>query len=547
MTYTSRALSALSICALLTACNGGSSPSSLPTGSSRIAKTVASMSITTTATVTLGIASTLNLAVTATNASGHTISGTYATPITLSDSDTTGSTQLSVTNVTSSTTAVTLTYNGSGSFKGATISGQSGGVVSGTGSLAVAGGTCGTVSSGGNTVQGYYPCMLQNAYNLNISTGTGQTVAVVDAYDDPNAESDLAFYRSTFGLSVCSTANGCFKKVNQTGGSTYPVANTGWAGEISLDLDMVSAVCPNCHILLVEANSNANGDLYASEDEAVTLGATEVSNSWSGAEFSGETADDADFDHPGVPITVAAGDNGYSDNTGAASPQYPTVSPYVTAVGGTSLTPANNARGWNETVWNEMAIGDGATGSGCSIYEAKPTWQTDTGCTKRVYNDVAAVGDPVTGLAVYDTYPTGGWSVVGGTSAATPIVAAEYALAGNGATINNGSYPYAHASDLYDITSGNDITGDPSGPVTCPVGQTYVCVAGVGYDGPSGMGAPNGAGGMLALRLSPSQRAAMLQAAQAVMVPPNSRTRPFCGAATPGHMTCHAIEVIGAH
>src|SRR5271165_3863104 len=175
---------------------------------------------------------------------------------------------------------------------------------------------------------GYDPADLQKAYDLpSASAGSGQTVAIVDAYDDPNAESDLATYRSHYGLPACTTANGCFKKVNQTGGSRYPKANAGWSVEISLDLDMASAACPNCHILLVEASSNEDSNLYAAEDEAVTLGATEVSNSWEGEEYSGESGSDPYFHYPGVSITASAGDSGYEV-------EYPAASQYVIAVGG---------------------------------------------------------------------------------------------------------------------------------------------------------------------------------------------------------------------
>ena len=173
----------------------------------------------------------------------------------------------------------------------------------------------GRPDSGGGVGGGYDPTDLRSAYNLpSASAGSGQTVAIVDAFDDPNAESDLGIYRSRYGLSACTTGNGCFKKVNETGGTSLPEANAGWAVEISLDLDMVSAACSNCHILLVEANNNQNGNLFASEDEAVALGATEVTNSFAGEESSGETTEDAFFDHPGVPITASAGDAGYGSN-----------------------------------------------------------------------------------------------------------------------------------------------------------------------------------------------------------------------------------------
>ncbi|MGW1157642.1 hypothetical protein ACWD48_05245 [Streptomyces sp. NPDC002519] len=326
------------------------------------------------------------------------------------------------------------------------------------------------------TPSGYGPSDLQSAYNLPSSTaGSGRTVAIVDAMDDPNAESDLAAYRSQYNLPACTTANGCFRKVNQSGGTTYPSADSGWAGEISLDLDMVSAACPQCHIMLVEASSANMTDIGTAENEAVALGAKYVSNSFGGTEDPAETTADVQyFNHPGVAITVSTGDSGY----GA---QYPATSPYVTAVGGTSLSRASNSRGWSESVWSTDST-DG-TGSGCSADEAKPTWQSDTGCGKRTVADVSAVADPATGVAVYDTYGASGWDVYGGTSASSPLIAATYALAGT-PTANSypSSYPYGHRPALNDVTTGSDGTCSPS----------YLCTAGTGYDGPTGLGTPNG-------------------------------------------------------
>ncbi|MYV92021.1 hypothetical protein GT350_17565, partial [Streptomyces sp. SID1034] len=159
---------------------------------------------------------------------------------------------------------------------------------------------------------GFGPADLQKAYNLPADGGSGQTVAIVDAQDDPNAEQDLATYRSQYGLPACTTANGCFKKVDQNGGTNYPTADSGWAGEISLDVDMVSAVCPQCHILLVEANSANMDDLGAAVNRAVTMGAKFVSNSYGGSEDASDTtADSQYFNHPGVAITVSSGDSGY--------------------------------------------------------------------------------------------------------------------------------------------------------------------------------------------------------------------------------------------
>jgi subtilase family serine protease len=319
---------------------------------------------------------------------------------------------------------------------------------------------------------GYNPADLQSAYKLPSATaGSGQTVAIVDAYNDPNAESDLGVYRKQFGLPACTTANGCFKKVNQKGGTSYPRGNTGWAEEISLDLDMVSAICPNCHILLVEANSNSFSNLAAAVDEAAKLGANEISNSYGGGEYSNEVNDQSHFNHPGIAITVSSGDSGYGV-------QFPAASRYVTAVGGTSLTKSGTTRGWSETAWN-------GAGSGCSAYISKPSWQTDAGCSRRTVADVSADADPNTGVSVYDTYHVSGWLVFGGTSVASPIIASVYALAGNASSVNYGSYPYSHTSNLFDVTSGSN--------GSC--GGSYLCTAGPGYDGPTGWGTPNGTGG----------------------------------------------------
>jgi subtilase family serine protease len=331
----------------------------------------------------------------------------------------------------------------------------------------------------------YDPLYLQSAYATPSATkGAGQTVAIVDAYGDPSAEADLASYRSYFGLSACSTANGCFRKVDERGGSNYPSGNTGWGQEISLDLDMVSALCPNCHILLVEASTASISDLGTAVNEAVALGANVVSNSYGGPEYLGETLDStAYFNHPGVAVTVAAGDSGYG-------PEFPASSNTVTAVGGTSLQQATNtgARNATETVWS-------GTGSGCSAYEPKPAWQTDKGCAGRTISDVSAVADPSTGVWVYDTYGGGSWAVFGGTSVATPIVGAVYALAGNapGPTQMN-SLPYADTGALNDVSSGSN--------GNCSV--AYLCNGEVGYDGPTGLGTPNGIAAFIATNAPPT-------------------------------------------
>ncbi|MGW0424831.1 S53 family peptidase [Streptomyces sp. NPDC003015] len=330
------------------------------------------------------------------------------------------------------------------------------------------------------TPSGYGPSDLQSAYGLtaaSASNGSGQTVAIVDAYNDPNAEADLAKYRSYYGLPACTTANGCFKKVSQTGSTTsLPSSDSGWSEEISLDLDMVSAIAPNAKILLVEAKSATMANLGKAVNEAVTLGAKFVSNSYGGSESSSDTSYDSSyFNHPGVAITVSAGDEGY----GA---EYPAASKYVTAVGGTALSKSSTTRGWTESVWNTSSTE--GTGSGCSSYDAKPSWQTDTGCTKRMISDVSAVADPATGVSVYDSYGvTAGWYTFGGTSASSPIIASVYALAGTpGSSDYPAQYPYKHTSSLNDVTSGNNGSCSTS----------YFCTAGAGYDGPTGWGTPKG-------------------------------------------------------
>jgi hypothetical protein len=325
---------------------------------------------------------------------------------------------------------------------------------------------------------GYGPSNLQSAYLLPSSTnGSGETVAVVDAFDDPNAASDLATYRSDWGLPACGT--GCFTKVNQNG-ATSPLpasaGTTGWDVEESLDIDMVSAICPLCHIILVEASAASTQDLGTGVNSAVSLGADFVSNSYGGSESTSDSTFDSEFyNHPGVAVTASAGDNGFGV-------EYPAASQFVTAVGGTSLSTASNSRGWTETVWGSSAGGEG-TGSGCSVDDAKPSWQTDTGCAKRTNNDVSAVADPNTGVAVYDTFSQGGWLEVGGTSASSPIIASVFALAG---TPTAGTYPssyiYKHTGNLFDVTSGADGSCSPA----------YLCTGEVGYDGPTGWGTPNG-------------------------------------------------------
>jgi subtilase family serine protease len=329
---------------------------------------------------------------------------------------------------------------------------------------------------------GYGPASLQSAYNLpgfTVGLGTGETVAIVDAYDQPNAASDLAQYRSVYSLpqlGPCGSGSPCFQKVNQTGGTnSYPTANSGWGLEISLDIEMVSAICPNCNILLVEATSASWSDLGTAENYAANKvanpGVVAISNSYGGSEGSGETSTDAYYNHAGIAVIASSGDGGYGV-------EYPAASQYVVAVGGTTLNTATNTRGWTESAWS-------GAGSGCSAYESKPTWQADYGCTRRTVADVSAVANPNTGVAVFDDYGSyTGWYVVGGTSVSSPIIASTYALAGT----TPGTYPaqdlYQAPADLWDVTSVSNGSCSPS----------YLCTAVVGYDGPTGLGTPDGTG-----------------------------------------------------
>ncbi len=332
---------------------------------------------------------------------------------------------------------------------------------------------------------GYGPTQLQSAYKLTSASaadGAGRTIAIVDAFDDPTAASDLATYRSAAGLPAVPS----FQKLNQNG-QTSPLpaeapASDDWTLEESLDLDMASAICPLCNIVLVEATSDSGTGLDVAENAAANV-AGYISNSWGGSETSSDTTlDSTDFDHPGSVITASAGDSDFGVI-------YPATSPNVVSVGGTALNTASNSRGWSESVWNTTPGSEG-TGSGCSSIEPQPSWQTSlglSGCSRRIDNDVAADADPNTGVAVYDTSNgNGGWNEVGGTSASSPMLAAMYALAGNA-----GSTPaqdiYTHTANFFDVTSGNDGSCSPA----------YLCTAETGYDGPTGIGTPNGIAGLV--------------------------------------------------
>lgn len=337
-------------------------------------------------------------------------------------------------------------------------------------------------ASSASSVPGYGPVSLRGAYNLTAAAsrdGRGSIVAIVEAYQDPAATADLAVYRSHFRLPACTRASGCLRITNEHGGTAkLPAPNAAWATDQSIGLDVVSALCPRCRLLLVEASSNSLTDLGTAEDTAVAKGARFVFNGWDGIEFLGQGAFARYFNHPGAAIVFGAGDTGYGTS-------FPADLQYVTAVGGTTLNRSKfNARHWAETAWT-------GTNSGCSILEAKPSWQradasASAGCLNRTENDVAADADPGTGAAIYDSFGTSkSWAEDGGTALAAAIITAAYALAGAPAPHSYpASYPYQHAGHLYDVRFGSN--------GACGLTREYLCTAGVGYDGPTGLGTPHG-------------------------------------------------------
>jgi hypothetical protein len=412
---------------------------------------------------------------------------------------------------------------------------------------------------------GLRPRDLHSAYELPDDATDAQTIALVDAYNDPSAEEDLAKYSSEFGLPECTAGDGCFAQVNQNGTAGEPPfphsraeletarkgsgskrreaeEAMGWSVEMSLDIETAHAVCQSCKIVLVEAEDPAYVNLEAAEESAARLGADEISNSWGGQECAAVGAcigDSPAFDHPGLVVAAAAGDEGYLNWLEGHEPfaNYPATSPHVVAVGGTRLLLNAKDEWAGESVWNDggtgrngRADGFGATGGGCSEeLEAQP-WQQavpdwpQVGCgDRRAVADVAADGDPYTGLAVYDTSPeceteieegatvrTVHWCTIGGTSLATPLIAASFALAGGADGVE---YPartlYENAAgtpgSLHDVTSGSNGECDlPFDSLTGAQGCTaaedaatscaaeLICLAASGYDGPSGLGTPDG-------------------------------------------------------
>jgi hypothetical protein len=354
---------------------------------------------------------------------------------------------------------------------------------------------------------GLDPKDLREASELPETGGSSQTVAVVDAYNDPYAESDLQEYRKKYKVyfkgteTECTEKNGCFKKIDQAGeteeeakahSKTFPGNSPGWSGEISLDVDMVSAACPECHILLVEASNEELASLSAANEEAVTKKATETSNSWGYVESSGgETSNDKYFDHPGIPTFAAAGDVKYDgcDHEYGAGICYPAASQYVISVGGVKLTKkGENWKAPAEEVWNEPSR-EAGTGSGCSKYEPKPPGQKELSaershCEHRLDNDVSADAAVESAVSVRDSYYTGGWEDFGGTSASSPFVAAVDAHATSATQLLGANAFYKKPSMLFDVTKGNNDT-------CTPAEDEYFCTAETGYDGPTGEGTPD--------------------------------------------------------
>jgi subtilase family serine protease len=322
---------------------------------------------------------------------------------------------------------------------------------------------------------GIFPAKMQTAYGFNLvsNQGAGQVIGIVDAFDDPNIESDLGVFTKQFSLPACTTANGCFQKVYATG--TKPKKNSNWSSEISLDVEWSHAIAPQAKIMLVEASGQTNAELYQAVDVAVQNGATVVSMSWATDEYSGETSDDSHFNVPNVTFVAAAGDSGQQS-------LYPAASPYVVAVGGTELTLTTGGAWESETAWSD-------SGGGISAYEPEPLYQAGVQNTGfRGIPDVAYDADPSTGVPIYDSvgiYGLLGWVEVGGTSMAAPEWSALFAIANSMRAAASKSGLNQVQFDLYPIASDfHDIVSGTNG--TCGA----VCTAGPGYDFVTGLGSP---------------------------------------------------------
>jgi subtilisin family serine protease len=379
-------------------------------------------------------------------------------------------------------------------------------------------------TQGEGPTEGFTPAQLARAYGFDPEGGgTGQTVAVVDAYNDPSIEADLKAFDKQYGLPGCTAVGGCFRRVGQTGSASELPKNDkeGWSVETSLDVEMVHSACRKCRILLVEAESAALVNLAAATRTAAAMGVQEISNSYGSHELGRVgAAESAGYNDPGVVVAAATGDDGWDgweNQPSPESPEFPASMPTVVAVGGTTLELDAEGRRARERVWNSQ--GNGASGGGCSTVFAAPFWQRyapgfpATGCgDRRLSADVSAVANPETGFDIYDSYDcgpkceefigAGGWATIGGTSVATPLISSMYALAGGADGIE---YPaltlYAHLGDasLFDVTEGGngycDLEGRPCGGnaltgevVDCE--GTTSCNAAIGYDGPSGVGSP---------------------------------------------------------
>jgi subtilase family serine protease len=331
--------------------------------------------------------------------------------------------------------------------------------------------------------QGFGPADFASAYNIDTTVNSNATIAIVDAFGYPTLEADLAMYRSTFGLPACTSASGCLKIVNTSGQTSplpsKPTSADDWTTETALDVDMASAACPTCKLLVIQASDDQGTGLEDANNTAAMLGATVVSNSWGGpaSSFSDLTTDEATtFNHTGMAIFVATGDNGWNQDA-----DYPSTGEHVIGVGGTSLTQDTSARGWSESAWS-----DG--GSSCNADFAQPAWQAGGvvpagACTGRANSDVSAVADPNTGVAIYNNSRVGrgdtGWGIVGGTSAASPLVAGIFAITGHG-NADTAQIAYKNTAAFYDVTSG---TNGACG--------SELCDAAAGWDGPTGIGTPN--------------------------------------------------------
>ncbi len=315
---------------------------------------------------------------------------------------------------------------------------------------------------------GFTPEDIQKAYNLKGLESGGATVAIVDAYGYSTLEADLAQYRDTYGLPPCTTKNGCLTIMDQRGGHRYPPDDSGWDLEQALDVDAVSATCPDCKILVVQSDTNGGYDMMmAANRAAMTKGVVAVSNSYTAAH---DRRHQVAYHHRGIAITASTGDSGFQGGA------YPASDPHVVAVGGTSVTRDDSERGYSETAWS-------GAGSGCSKVSQVPRWQEKlkTGCDTRAMSDVSAAADPSLGGLIICFH--GAFSQVGGTSESSPIIASIYALSGN-TTGFPGRLPYHHSKYLNDVTVG---TNGSCGPPLCQAGK--------GWDGPTGMGSPNGVKG----------------------------------------------------